>query len=127
MIHNSPQHNRAFIPQHRGRVMPTDPALRRERNRKGQARDLARHFGRHGDLARVRADVRLEARAALGRLAEHRGLTITMLIEELAADSERALVARLRPEQAERYLASDPELLARYRARQRARDNTSRA
>jgi hypothetical protein len=66
---------------------------------------VERHFGRHGDFSRVRADVRLEARAALGRLAAHRNLTITMLIEKLAADSERALLARLRPEQAERYLA----------------------
>jgi hypothetical protein len=44
-----------------------------------------------------------------------------MLIEELAADSERALLARLRPEQAEHYLADDPELLPRYRARRIAR------
>jgi hypothetical protein len=101
--------------------MPVDQALRRERNRRGQARYQAQHFGEQGDLARVRADVRLEARAALGRLAAHRNLTMTMLIEQLAADSERALLARLRPEQAEHYLASDPELLARYRARRRAR------
>jgi hypothetical protein len=102
--------------------MPTtEEALRRQRNRDGQRRYAARHFGRHGDLARVRADVRVEARAALDRLAKHRNLTITMLIEELAADSERALLARLRPEQAEAYLASDPEFLARYRTRARKR------
>jgi hypothetical protein len=50
-----------------------------------------------------------------------RNLTMTMLIEELAADSERARLARLRPEQAGRYLAGDSELLARYRARRKAR------
>jgi predicted DNA-binding ribbon-helix-helix protein len=108
--------------------MPTTEealALRRKRNRDGQARYVARHFGKHGDLARVRVDVRLEARAALERLAEHRGLTITMLIEELAADSERALLGRLRPEQAERYLADDPELLAHHRARLAARESAS--
>jgi hypothetical protein len=33
----------------------------------------------------VRADVRREARAALGRLANHFGITLTELIEELAA------------------------------------------
>jgi hypothetical protein len=48
-------------------------------------------------------------------------LSLTMLIEELAANTERALLARLRPEEAERYLASDPELLARYRTRRKAR------
>jgi predicted DNA-binding ribbon-helix-helix protein len=95
--------------------------LRRQRNRDGQARYAARHFGEQGDLARVRADVRREAHAALGRLAEHRNLTITMLIEDLATDSERALLARLRPEQVERYLANDPELLAHYRSRLAAR------
>ena len=100
-------------------------ALRRKRNRDGQARYVARHFGRHGDLARIRADVRIEARAALVRLAEHRGVTITVLIEQFAADGERALLARLRPEQAEVYLASDPELLARYRARRQARESAS--
>jgi hypothetical protein len=97
-------------------------ALRRKRNRDGQARYYARHFGSHGDLSRVRADVRREARAALERLADHRNLTITTLIEELAADSERALLARLHPEQAEVYLANDPELLAHYRSRRRTTD-----
>jgi hypothetical protein len=49
---------------------------------------VARHFGRHGDLVRVRPDVRIEAHAALGRLAEHRNLSLlTMLIEELAVRS----------------------------------------
>jgi hypothetical protein len=37
---------------------------------------IARHFGKHGDLARVGIDVRLEACAALGRPAEHRTRTI---------------------------------------------------
>jgi hypothetical protein len=66
---------------------------------------VARHFGRHRDLVRVRADVRIEARAALGRLAAHLNLSLTMLIEELAADTERALLGRPYHEQAERYLA----------------------
>jgi hypothetical protein len=57
-------------------------------------------------------------RACLAGLEKHRGLTITTLIEE--PDSERALWSGW-PEQVERYLASDPELLAHYRARRRAR------
>jgi hypothetical protein len=105
--------------------MPTTEqalALRRKRNREGQARYHARHFGKHGDLARVRADARLEARARLDRLAAHRNLSLTMLIEELAADSEGALLATLRPEQAERYLVNDSELLAHYHARRVGRE-----
>jgi hypothetical protein len=97
-------------------------ALRRRRNRDGQARYYARHFGSHGDLARIRADVRIEARAALGRLADHFGISLTELIEELAAGRERAVLAKLRPEQAELYLANDPDLLAHYRSRRRTSD-----
>lgn len=100
-------------------------ALRRKRNRDGQARYAARHFGEHGDLARVRADVRREAHAALGRLADHFGISLTELIEELAAGRERAVLAKLRPERAEVYLANDPDLLAHYRSRLVARESAS--
>jgi hypothetical protein len=97
-------------------------ALRRKRNRDGQRRYVSRHLGSDGDLARVRADIRREARAALGRTAGHFGISLTKLIEELAAGRERTLLARLHPEQAERYLANDPELLAHYRSRRRTTD-----
>ena len=40
-------------------------------------------------------DGRLEARAALERLAQHRNLTITMLIEELAFEADRRTAQRL--------------------------------
>jgi hypothetical protein len=95
-----------------------------ERNRKGQARISRGTSAGHGDLARVRADVRVEARAALGRLADHYfGVTLTKLIEELAAGRERSVLARLRPDEVEVYLADDPELLAHLsRAPERARE-----
>ena len=83
--------------------MTVDLALRRERNRKGQARYQAQHFGEHGDLARVRADVRLEARAALARLARHRNLSLTELIETLALAADRRTAQRLTGEARERY------------------------
>jgi len=46
-----------------------------------------------------------------------------MLLEKLTADSERALLTRLQPEQAEHYLAGDTELLVRYRTRRQARQS----
>ena len=80
-------------------------ALRRKRNRDGQARYQARHFGQHGDLVRVRADVRLEARAALGGSAKHRNLSLTELIEELAFAADRRTAQRLTGEARQRYCA----------------------
>jgi hypothetical protein len=84
-------------------------ALRRKRNRDGQACYQARHFGSHGDLSRVRADVRLEARAALGRLAELRNLSLTELIEELSLEADRRTAQRLTGEARERYCAGKRE------------------
>jgi hypothetical protein len=84
-------------------MMPANSASRRERNRRGQARFIAQHFGKHGDLARLRADVRLEVRAALGRLAAYRNLTMTMLIEELSLMADRRTAHRLTGEARERY------------------------
>ena len=89
--------------------MTVDLALRRERNRKGQARYQAQHFGEHGDLARVRADVRLEARAALERLAEHRNLSLTELIEELAFAADRRTAQKLTGEALAHYRAGERE------------------
>jgi predicted DNA-binding ribbon-helix-helix protein len=69
---------------------------KRRRNRDAQARYMTRHFGEQRDLSRLRADVRLEARAALERVAADRNVTLTMLIEELAFDAERRLARRRR-------------------------------
>jgi hypothetical protein len=82
---------------------------RRERNRKGPARYLAPP---QSDLSRVQVDVRPEVRAMLERLSTHFTLSLGLLVEQLAADRERAVLAELRPEEVEVYLASDAELLA---------------
>ena len=66
---------------------------------------ISRGYGRTSGVKRVR------------RWSAWRPTATSVLIEELATDSERVLLARLRPEQGEVYLAGDPELLARYRAR----------
>jgi hypothetical protein len=57
----------------------------------------------------VRADVRLEARAALGRLAGHRNLSLTMLIEELAFEADRRTAQKLTGEALARYRAGERE------------------
>ncbi len=69
----------------------------------------------------TRADVRLEHRAQLERLADHFEITLTELVEQLVADRERSVLSRLRPDELEVYLANDPDLLAHHRARLAAR------
>jgi hypothetical protein len=50
-----------------------------------------RHFGEHGDLSRLRINVRHPVRAALRRLTVHHNLTQTMLVERLITEADRQL------------------------------------
>jgi hypothetical protein len=86
--------------------MPAAEELRRERNRLGQERYQQRYFGAHPTLSRVRADIRLEARAVLERQAALNNLTITMTIEKLALDADRRTTKRLTGEALARYTAA---------------------
>lgn len=54
-----------------------------------------RHLGVHGEKARVQLFLSISARAQLGRLARHKGCTVTALIEELVASAERRVTAKL--------------------------------
>jgi len=80
-------------------------ALRRKRNREAQAHYQARYFGERPSLSRLRADISLEVRRAFERLAAHRALTGTALVENLVLAADRRAMRRLRGEALARYCA----------------------
>jgi hypothetical protein len=60
-----------------------------------QQRYRERHLGVHGTKERLQLFISVRAKAQLGRLARHHGYTVTMAIETLAAEAERALLDQL--------------------------------
>ena len=69
-----------------------------------QQRYRERHLGIDGTKERLQLFISVRARAQLGRLARHRGYTVTMAVETLVADAERALLDRLPARQQRAYL-----------------------
>jgi hypothetical protein len=66
-------------------------------NAEKQARYRERHLGADGEKVRVGLNLIAGTRAKMGRLARHRGYTITALVEELVERAERRVTARLPP------------------------------
>jgi macrodomain Ter protein organizer (MatP/YcbG family) len=64
-------------------------------NAEKQARYRERHLGVDGEKVRVGLNLNASTRAKMGRLARHRGYTITALVEELVEPAERRVTARL--------------------------------
>jgi hypothetical protein len=75
-------------------------------NAEKQQRYRARHLGPDGDRVRLTTCVTIEARDQLDRLAWHLGYSVTELIEELAARTERSVTARLTAEDCKLYYAT---------------------
>ena len=85
-----------------------DPAIRRARNRRAQLRYIARHFGEHPRLARVRADFRLEVRERLERIAIYFETSMTGVLEDLVNKADRRVTRQLTGQALERYFAAEP-------------------
>ena len=64
-------------------------------NAEKQARYRERHLGVDGEKVRVGLNLNAATRAKMGRLARHRGYTITALVEELVERAERQVTTRL--------------------------------
>jgi hypothetical protein len=64
-------------------------------NAEKQRRYRERHLGPDGDLERVTLYLSIAARDQLDRLAVHYCLSLTLLVEELAARADRAVEAKL--------------------------------
>jgi hypothetical protein len=69
-----------------------------------QRRYRERHLGIHGTKERIQLFISVQARAQLGRIAHHYGYAVTKVIEDLAANAERALLNKLPPRQRTAYL-----------------------
>jgi macrodomain Ter protein organizer (MatP/YcbG family) len=54
-----------------------------------------RHLGVDGGKARIQLFLSTSTKAQLGRLARRKGYTLTALIEELVANAERRVTAKL--------------------------------
>jgi predicted DNA-binding ribbon-helix-helix protein len=76
-------------------------------NTEKQARYRKRHLGVDGEKARVGLILDASTRAQMGRLARHRGYTITALIEELVESAERRVTTRLTGKARKRYFDGD--------------------
>jgi len=72
-----------------------------------QQRYRERHLGIDGTKERIQVFVSVHTKAQLGRLARHHGYTITMVIEDLVAAAESALIEQLPWRQRKAYLDSD--------------------
>jgi adenylylsulfate kinase-like enzyme len=64
-------------------------------NAEKQARYRERHLGVDGEKVRVGLNLNAGTREKMGRLARHRGYTITALVEELVERAEQRVTARL--------------------------------
>jgi hypothetical protein len=79
-----------------------------------QGRYRERHLGIDGAKLRIQLFVNVHSKAQLRRLARHYGYTVTKMIEQLAADAERALLDTLPRRQHTAYLDSlHPHLASR--------------
>jgi hypothetical protein len=67
---------------------------------------LSRH---HGELARTTLDLRIDATDRLDRLAVHYGWSLVVLVEELAASTERGVEAKLSGKALAKYRAAGYE------------------
>jgi hypothetical protein len=76
--------------------MPSRPARYRER-----------HLGVNGEKVRVGLNLNAGARTKIGRLARHRGYTITALVEELVERTERRVTAQQSGKALKRYCGED--------------------
>jgi predicted DNA-binding ribbon-helix-helix protein len=64
-------------------------------NAEKQARYRERNLGVDGEKVRVGLNLNATTRAKMGRLARHRGYTITALVEELVERAEQRVTAKL--------------------------------
>jgi hypothetical protein len=64
-------------------------------NAEKQARYRERHLGVDGEKVRVGLNLNTDTRAKMGRLARHRGYTITALVEERIESAERRVTSKL--------------------------------
>jgi hypothetical protein len=74
-----------------------------------QRRYRERHLGVDGDKVRLQVCVSIGARDSLDRLSWHLGYSVTELIEDLAARTERSVTARLRGAALKQYYAAGYE------------------
>jgi macrodomain Ter protein organizer (MatP/YcbG family) len=73
-------------------------------NTEKQARYRERHLGVNGDKVRVGLILGAKTRAQMGRLARHRGYTLTTLVEELVESAERRVKGKLTGKALKTYL-----------------------
>jgi hypothetical protein len=66
-----------------------------------------RHLGVAGEKTPLQAVISTHAKSQLDRVARHKGCTITALIEELAAQAENRIVAKLSPAAEKEYYRND--------------------
>jgi hypothetical protein len=64
-----------------------------------------RHLGAAGEKASIQLFLSATARAQLDRLAQHKGYTVTALVEELAAQAEQRIANRLTDKALKTYYA----------------------
>jgi predicted DNA-binding ribbon-helix-helix protein len=88
-------------------------------NAEKQARYRERHLGADGEKMRVGVNLDAATRTKMGRLARHRGYTITALVEELVERAERRVTARL-PSSALKTYRVDSEPMEWINGRRRA-------
>jgi len=69
-----------------------------------QRRYRERHLSWDGDKQRIQCYLSVHAKAQLDRLASYHGYTVTRIIEDLAADAERAVLERLPRKEESAYL-----------------------
>jgi hypothetical protein len=91
-----------------GALPAVNLVARRERNRRAQLRYVARHFGDHPRLARVRADFQIEVREKLERLAVYLETSMTGVLEDLVNKADRRVTRQLSGQALERYCAAEP-------------------
>jgi hypothetical protein len=76
-------------------------------NTEKQARYRERHLGVDGEKARVGLILNATTRAKMGRLARHKGYTITALVEELVDSAERRVTGKLTGSALKRFLDAE--------------------
>jgi macrodomain Ter protein organizer (MatP/YcbG family) len=64
-------------------------------NAEKQRRYRERHLGGDGEKAKIQLVLDVHAKTQLDRVARHKGLTLTALVEELAAQAERRITVKL--------------------------------
>jgi hypothetical protein len=62
-----------------------------------------RHLGFSGEKSRLQLVLNVRAKFQLERVARHRGYSVTVLVEELAAQVERRIIDQMTPKQRQEY------------------------